>query len=70
MGRTINAMAWTEAEKEKLPSLAGKLSRHEIAKELGRSPDATVVQASKLGISLRTSLPRKARQTTGKDGFE
>jgi hypothetical protein len=59
MGRTPNATAWTEAENLKLRNFAGKLSPEDISKELGRSAGAIVVQASKLGISLRTSILKK-----------
>jgi hypothetical protein len=68
MGRTLNATAWTEAQKTKLRSLAGKLSRDDIAKELGRSAGATVVQASKMGLSLRTSVPKKAMRASDAGG--
>ena len=43
---------WTEDDTAKLKSMAGKLALREIAKELGRTPGATAVQASKLGLSL------------------
>ena len=45
---------WTEEDNTKLKSLAGKMPTARIAAELGRSPSATVVQASKLKVSLST----------------
>ena len=51
--RKFSARPWSDAEISKLRTLAGKISRDEIAKELGRSSGATQVQASKHGISLR-----------------
>ena len=48
-----NRRPWTEAEIAKLKSMAGKLPTKEIAAELGRSQGATMVEASKLKISLR-----------------
>lgn len=44
---------WTDADNSLLKSLAGKLQVIDIAALLGRSVGATVVQASKLKISLR-----------------
>ena len=44
---------WTEDDIAQLKSLAGKIAAPRIAEELGRSAGATMVQASKLGISLR-----------------
>ena len=49
-----NRRPWTEADIAKLKSMAGKLPTKEIAAELGRSRGATLVEASKLKISLRT----------------
>ena len=46
--------AWTEDDVAKLETMAGKIPLRQIAAELGRTVAATVVQASKLGISLRT----------------
>ena len=43
---------WSEDDIAKLKSMAGKLSARDIAAELGRSLGATVVEASKLKISL------------------
>jgi hypothetical protein len=61
-----NLRSWTEADNAKLKSLAGKLPPAEIAAELGRSAGATVTQASKLKVSLKTKVfaedpvPRKS----------
>jgi hypothetical protein len=44
---------WTADDVARLKNLAGKLSAKEIASALGRSPGATMVEASKLKISLR-----------------
>jgi hypothetical protein len=46
--------AWTQDDIVKLRNLAGRYRLRNIAAELGRSPGATAVQASKLGISLNT----------------
>ena len=55
---------WSEDDIAKLKSMAGKLSARDIAAELGRSLGATVVEASKLKISLSTrpqfGRPRRA----------
>ena len=45
---------WTEDDIAKLKSMAGKLAIREFAAELGRTPGATAVEASKLKVSLRT----------------
>jgi hypothetical protein len=45
--------SWTDADIDKLRSLAGKLPSREVAAQLGRSVGATLVQASKLKLSLR-----------------
>ena len=47
-----NRRTWTEEDIAKLKNLAGKLALREIATELGRTPGATAVEASKLGLSL------------------
>ena len=49
-----NRRPWTEEEIAKLKSMAGKLALSQIAAELGRTPGATAVEASKLKVSLRT----------------
>ena len=59
---------WSEDDIAKLKSMAGKLPAKEIAAELGRSPGATVVEASKLGLSLRTHRPSFGR--SGRNGVE
>jgi hypothetical protein len=58
---------WSEDDVAKLKSMAGRLPTKEIAAELGRSPGATVVEASKLKISLsmRPYLARPARVQEG-----
>jgi hypothetical protein len=61
--RKFNARPWSDAEIRQLRSLAGKLPRDEIAKQLGRSSGATQVQASKLGVSLRKPVPRSLQST-------
>jgi len=43
---------WSEDDIAKLRSMAGRFPAREIATELGRSPGAVVVEASKLKISL------------------
>ena len=45
---------WSEDDIAKLKSMAGKFPTKEIAAELGRSVGATLVEASKLKVSLRT----------------
>ena len=45
---------WSEDDVAKLKSLAGRRPTKEIAAELGRTAGATVVEASKLKISLDT----------------
>ena len=53
---------WTEDDIAKLKRLAGKVPAKDIAAALGRSRAATVVQASKLRLSLRCY---KSRQFSG-----
>jgi hypothetical protein len=53
---------WTENDIAKLKSLAGKLPVKEIAAELGRSSGTTIVQAHKLGLSLRRSRSAQPRR--------
>ena len=50
---------WTEGEIDQLKSMAGKVGASQIAAELGRSRGATIVQASKLGISLRQGFQER-----------
>jgi len=45
---------WSEDEIAKLKSMAGRFSSGQIATELGRTPGAIMVEASKLKISLST----------------
>ena len=49
-----NRRVWTEDDIAQLKSMAGKLSLRDIAAELGRTPAATAVEASKLKLSLST----------------
>ena len=56
---------WSEDDVAKLRSMAGRLPTNEIAAELGRSPQATMVEASKLKISLSTRPARAASTPTG-----
>jgi hypothetical protein len=55
---------WTEDDIAKLKRLAGKVPAKDIAAELGRSRGATVVEASKLRLSLRCF---RRRHPTGAD---
>lgn len=48
--------AWTDADNETLRRLARRRTAADIAAALGRSYGATMVQAHKLGVSLR--IPR------------
>ena len=52
---------WTEDDIAKLKRMAGKVAAKDIAAELGRSRGATVMEASKLRLSLRCS---KRQQST------
>ena len=56
--------AWTENDIAKLKGLAGKLPVKDIAAELGRSPGATILEAHKLGLSLRRSRSTQHRHDT------
>ena len=53
--------AWTEEDVAKLETMAGKIPLRQIAAELGRTAAATAVQASKLGISVRTQRREKGQ---------
>lgn len=53
--------AWTEEDVAKLETMAGKIPLRQIAAELGRTAAATAVQASKLGISVRTQRRERAK---------
>jgi hypothetical protein len=59
---------WSEDDVAKLRSMAGRLTTKEIAAELGRTPQATMVEASKLKISLSTR-PNKARAASIQNGY-
>ena len=48
-------LKWTTDDISKLKRLAGLMSAKDTAAELGRSQATTVVEASKLGLSLRFS---------------
>ena len=56
---------WTDEDIAKLKRLAGRVPAKDIASELGRSHGATVVEASKLGLSLRCSKRRPAGTPQG-----
>jgi len=60
---------WTNADNVKLRSLAGKIPTKEIAAQLGRSLGATVVQASKLKLSLNRRQHTKVVNDPGAAGF-
>ena len=47
---------WTPGDNAKLRSLAGRYSPEGIARQLGRTPAAIIMQASKLKLSLRTGV--------------
>ena len=53
---------WSEDDIAKLKSMAGRFRAREIAAELGRSPGAVFVEASKLKIPLarRSGIARPA----------
>jgi len=63
----VGGKPWTEEDNVKLRSLAGTKKAHEIAVNLGRSVAATIVQASKLKISMSTrrSAVRHNQQAEG-----
>ena len=56
---------WTDAEVEKLRSLAGKQSRDQIAQELGRPPASVTSKASHLKVSL--AFHRRRQQPANLD---
>jgi hypothetical protein len=56
---------WSEEDIAKLKSMAGSRPANDIAVELGRSVEATVVVASKLKLSLRTRF-HVGRTASGK----
>jgi len=49
---------WTEDDRAKLKSMAGKVPVWQIAAELHRSAGATAAEACKMGLSLRTQPTR------------
>jgi hypothetical protein len=51
---------WTEDDNAKLKSLVGTKPVDAIAAELGRSPGAVQIQASKLKVSLAYKKQRRA----------
>ena len=53
---------WTEDDIAKLKAMAGKEPGVRIAQKLGRTLGAVAVEASKLGLSLRT---RRGQATAG-----
>ena len=61
---------WTEEDNAKLKNLAGKMPTGRIAAELGRSPGATVVQASKLKVSLSTRRHTRRLPQSGVDAAQ
>jgi len=60
-----NSRTWTNDEIAKLKRMAGLIPRDQIAAKLGRSPGATAMEASKLGISLSLQ-PNMRRALRGK----
>ena len=61
---------WTEDDNAKLKSLAGKMPATRLAVELGRSPGATVQQACKLKLSLRTRRHTERPAPSGIDAAQ
>jgi len=61
---------WTDANNVELRSLVGKIPTKEIATQLGRSMSATVVQASKLKLSLKWRQSAKSVTDPGASGFD
>jgi hypothetical protein len=61
---------WTEDDNAKLKSLAGKMPATRLAKELGRSPGATAMQAYKLRVSLRTRRHTERAAPSGIDAAQ
>ena len=66
----LNFRPWTEEDNTKLTSLAGKMPTAQIAAELGRSPGATVMQASKLKVSLSTRQHARRLPRSGVDAAQ
>jgi len=61
---------WSEAELEKLRSLAGKRSSNEIAHELRRPRGAVVTKAHELKVSLRRGPQQRNVPDPGPAGWE
>jgi len=61
---------WTEEDNTKLTALAGKMPTAQIAAKLGRSPGATVMQASKLKVSLSTHQHARQLPRSGVDAAQ
>jgi hypothetical protein len=64
----MSGRPWSEDDVAKLRSMAGRLPTKEIAAELGRTPQATMMEASKLKISLSTR-PDKAGTASIQNGY-
>jgi hypothetical protein len=58
--------AWSEEDIAKLKRMAGRRPARDIALELGRSVEATVVVTSKLKLSLRTTRFHFGRTAPGR----
>jgi hypothetical protein len=65
-----NRRSWTDEDIAKLKDMAGKLALREIAAELGRTPGATAVVASRLKVSLRTRSYFSPRPQNGEASLE
>jgi hypothetical protein len=62
LGLATHARRWTALDDERLRRLAGRHSIDELARRLGRTPDALRQRASKLGIVLiENGIPRNGR---------
>jgi hypothetical protein len=58
--RAMSRRSWTEDDNAKLRGLAGTMPVEDVAAELGRTPSAVVVQASKLSVSVAYKRQRRA----------
>jgi hypothetical protein len=58
--RAMSRRPWTEDDNAKLRSLAGTMPVEDVAAELGRTPSAVVVQASKVSVSVAYKRRRRA----------
>ena len=69
----ITGRYWTDAEVEKLRSIAGKRSLNQIAQELGRPRGSVATKAHELKISLgyhrRQERTASAENWCGRYGF-